>query len=411
MGLATIPEAIEDIKTGKFVIIVDDEDRENEGDLAIAAEKVTPDAINFMATHGRGLICMPIIGERLDELRIPMMVQENTSQFETGFSISVEAKYGVTTGISAHDRSVTIKTIVDPATRPEDIVRPGHTFPLRAKEGGVLVRAGQTEAMVDLARIAGLYPAGVICEIMNADGTMARMPQLEQIAANHNIKIISVAQLIAYRHHSENLIQRVSEAKLPTKYGEFMIIAYKSKVDPDEHIALIKGDIITDEPVLVRVHSQCLTGDVFGSMRCDCGDQIDLAMQAIAKEERGVFLYMRQEGRGIGLHNKIRAYALQDQGLDTVEANEALGFAADQRSYGIGAQILVDLGLKNIKLLTNNPKKQIGLEEGYHLKVVERVPIIVQANPNNIAYLETKQKKFGHLLDIKEEINNKSSKN
>ena len=400
MALATVKEAIEDTKAGKLVIIVDDENRENEGDLAIAAEKVTPEAINFMAKHGRGLICMPVIGERLDELRIPMMVQDNTSPYETAFTISVEAKHGTTTGISAHDRATTIKTIIDPATKPEDLVKPGHVFPLRPRDGGVLVRAGQTEAIVDLAKMAGLYPAGVICEVMNEDGTMARMPQLEEMAKKHGIKIISVAQLIAYRRRYEKMVERVSEASLPTKYGDFKIIAYKSTVDPDEHIAVVKGDINTDDPVLVRVHSQCLTGDVFGSMRCDCGDQVGLAMQAIAEEGRGVLLYMRQEGRGIGLHNKIKAYALQDQGLDTVEANEALGFEPDQRDYGIGAQILVDLGLKNIKLLTNNPRKQIGLEDGYGLNVVERISIVAECNPNNIDYLKTKRHKMGHLLDI-----------
>ncbi|MCX6012199.1 MAG: bifunctional 3,4-dihydroxy-2-butanone-4-phosphate synthase/GTP cyclohydrolase II [Chloroflexi bacterium] len=398
MALATIPEVIADLKAGKIIIIVDDENRENEGDLAIAASKVSPEAINFMAKHGRGLICMPVSGERLDELRIPMMVQDNNSRFFTAFTVSVEAKHGVTTGISAHDRSTTVKTIIDPATKPEDIVKPGHTFPLRAKEGGVLVRAGQTEAIVDLAKLAGLYPAGVICEIMNQDGTMARMPQLEKLATEFNLKIISVAQLIAYRRRYEHLIKRVSEANLPTKYGEFKIIAYKSTVDPDEHVALIKGDISNGKPVLVRVHSQCLTGDVFGSLRCDCGDQITLAMDAINKEGAGVFLYMRQEGRGIGLHNKIRAYALQDKGLDTVEANEALGFAADERDYGIGAQILVDLGLKNIRLLTNNPKKRIGLE-AYELNIIETVPIIATPNPKNIKYLQTKKNKMGHILE------------
>jgi 3,4-dihydroxy 2-butanone 4-phosphate synthase/GTP cyclohydrolase II len=402
MALATIKEAIEDIKAGRMVIIVDDEDRENEGDLAIAAEKVTPEAINFMAKYGRGLICMPVTGKRLDELRLPMMVQDNTSPFTTGFTVPVEAKHGTTTGISAHDRATTVKTIIDPATKPEDLVKPGHMFPLRARDGGVLVRAGQTEAIVDLVKLAGLYPAGVICEVMNEDGTMARMPQLEIIAKQHSLKIISVAQLIAYRRRYEKMVERVSEALLPTNYGEFKIIAYRSTVDPDEHVALVKGDINTGDPVLVRVHSQCLTGDVFGSMRCDCGDQIGLAMQAIAEEGRGVLLYMRQEGRGIGLHNKIKAYALQDQGMDTVEANEALGFDVDQRDYGIGAQILVDLGLKNIKLLTNNPRKQIGLEEGYDLNVVERIPIVAECNPKNIDYLKTKSQKMGHLLNIKE---------
>lgn len=399
MALYSINKAIEDIKAGKFVIIVDDENRENEGDLAIAAEKVTPEVINFMAKHGRGLICLPIIGERLDELKIPMMVQENTSKFSTAFTVSIEAKHKVTTGISAHDRAMTVKTVLDPHTKPEDLVRPGHIFPILARGGGVLVRAGHTEAIVDLARLAGLYPAGVICEIMADDGTMARLPQLESIAEKFGIKIISIADLIAYRRRHEKLVQRVAEAKLPTKYGEFIAIAYRSTVDADEHVALVKGDISGDEPVLVRVHSECLTGDVFGSLRCDCGAQIDLAMQDIAKEGRGVFLYMRQEGRGIGFHNKLRAYALQDQGLDTVEANIALGFEPDLRDYGIGAQILADLGLHKIKLLTNNPKKVVGLQ-GYGLEVTETAPLVVSPNPYNISYLETKKKKLGHLLEI-----------
>jgi 3,4-dihydroxy 2-butanone 4-phosphate synthase/GTP cyclohydrolase II len=399
MALATIPEAIEDIKAGKFIIIVDDEDRENEGDLALAAEKVTPEAINFMAKYGRGLICMPISGKRLDELQIPMMVTNNTSRFSTAFTVSVEAKKGVSTGISAADRAQTVKTILDPATKPEDLARPGHMFPLRARDGGVLVRAGQTEAIVDLARLAGLYPAGVICEIMNEDGTMARRPQIEVMARKFDIKIISVADLIAYRRRHEKLVHRVAEAKLPTKHGEFVAIAYRSDIDPDEHLALVIGDISGEEPVLVRVHSECLTGDVFGSLRCDCGEQVDLAMEVIAEEKRGVFLYMRQEGRGIGFHNKIRAYALQDKGLDTVEANISLGFAPDLRDYGIGAQILADLGLHKIRLLTNNPKKVIGLE-GYGLKVVETVSIVCPPNPYNLHYLETKQKKLGHLLEL-----------
>ncbi len=403
MRLATIPEAIEDIKAGKMVIIVDDEDRENEGDLAMAAEKVTPAAINFMAKYGRGLICTPVIGERLDELRIPMMVQKNTSRFETAFTVSIEAKQKVTTGISAHDRAATIKSVVDPASKPQDFVSPGHTFPLRAKDGGVLVRAGQTEAIVDLVRLAGLYPAGVICEVMNEDGTMARLPQLEVVAQQHGLKIVTVADLIAYRRRTEKLVKRVAEASLPTRYGDFTAIAYKSVTDPDQHVALVKGDISGEEPVLVRVHSECLTGDVFGSLRCDCGEQIDLAMQAIADEGRGVLLYMRQEGRGIGLHNKIRAYALQDNGLDTVEANESLGFPADLRDYGIGAQILVDLGLTNIRLLTNNPKKVVGLE-GYGLRVVETLPIVCKPNPLNIDYLKTKQSKLGHLLEIEQTV-------
>jgi 3,4-dihydroxy 2-butanone 4-phosphate synthase/GTP cyclohydrolase II len=399
MGLATIEEAVKDVKEGRFVIIVDDEDRENEGDLALAAEKVSPQAINFMTKYGRGLVCLPAIGERLDKLQLPLMVDENTCKFGTAFTVSVDAKQGTTTGISAADRAQTVKTVIDPATQPDDLVRPGHIFPLRAREGGVLVRAGQTEAIVDLAKLAGLYPAGVICEIMNEDGTMARLPQLEKIAEKFEIKIISVADLIAYRRRHEKLVHRVAEAKLPTKYGEFTAIAYRSDIDPDEHLALVMGDLDTEEPVLVRVHSECLTGDVFGSLRCDCGDQIGMAMESIAKEGRGVFLYMRQEGRGIGFHNKIKAYALQDEGLDTVEANLSLGFPSDLRDYGIGAQILADLGLHDIKLLTNNPKKVIGLE-GYGLKVVEKVPIIITPNPYNRNYLVTKQKKMGHRLEI-----------
>ena len=401
MALATIPEAIEDIKAGRFVIIVDDEGRENEGDLVMAAEKVTPEAINFMAKHARGLICLPVIGERLDELRIPLMVGENTSRHETAFTISIEAKHRVSTGISAYDRAVTIKAVLDPTTKPEDLARPGHTFPLRAREGGVLVRVGHTEAIVDLARLAGLYPAGVICEIMAEDGTMARFPELEVMAQQHGLKMVTIADLIAYRRRHERLVERMAQANLPTRYGEFIAIAYKSTIDPDEHVALVKGDISGQEPVLVRVHSECLTGDIFGSMRCDCGGQITMAMQAIANEGRGGFLYMRQEGRGIGLHNKIAAYALQDQGMDTVEANESLGFPADLRDYGIGAQILVDLGLRDIRLLTNNPRKVVGLE-GYGLRVVETLPLIVTPNPVNIHYLETKQQKMGHLLEMEE---------
>ncbi|MBI2830773.1 MAG: bifunctional 3,4-dihydroxy-2-butanone-4-phosphate synthase/GTP cyclohydrolase II [Chloroflexi bacterium] len=399
MALSTIPEAIEDIKAGKFVIIVDDEDRENEGDLAIAAEKVTAEAINFMSLHGRGLICQPIIAKRLDELKIPLMVQENTSRFSTAFTVSVEARHKVSTGISAADRSQTVKVMVDPATRSEDLVCPGHMFPLRARDGGVLARAGHTEAIVDLARLAGLYPSGVICEILNADGSMARLPQLEVLATRFGLKIISVSDLIKYRTHHERLVRRVVEAKLPTKYGVFTAIAYKSDIDPSEHLALVTGNVCTGEPVLVRVHSECLTGDIFGSLRCDCGEQIGLAMQAIAKEGRGVFVYMRQEGRGIGFHNKLRAYALQDKGLDTVEANLSLGFPEDLRDYGIGAQILADIGLHQVRLLTNNPRKVIGLE-GYGLKVVETVPIVTVPNEYNRRYLETKQKKMGHLLEV-----------
>jgi 3,4-dihydroxy 2-butanone 4-phosphate synthase / GTP cyclohydrolase II len=399
MTLSTIPEAIQDLKEGKFLLIVDNEERENEGDLAIAAEKVTPEAINFMARYGRGLICLPIIGQRLDELGIPMMVGQNTSRFTTAFTVSVEAKHKVSTGISAADRAQTVKTIIDPGSKPSDLVYPGHMFPLRAKEGGVLVRAGHTEAIVDLARLAGLYPAGVICEVLNDDGTMARLPQLTVLAEKFGIKIISVTELIAYRSRHEKLVHRVAEAKLPTKYGEFQAVAYKSDVDPAEHIALVMGDVAANGPVLVRVHSECLTGDVFGSLRCDCGEQVSLAMKSIAKEGRGVLLYMRQEGRGIGFHNKIRAYALQDKGMDTVEANICLGFAPDLRDYGVGAQILNDLGIHEIRLLTNNPKKVISLE-GHGLKVVQTVPIIIPPNPHNRQYLETKQNKMGHKLDL-----------
>jgi len=402
MEFATIPEAVKDIKAGKFIIIVDDENRENEGDLAIAAEKVTPEAINFMAKHARGLICLPIIGHRLDELRVPLMVQDNTAKFSTAFGVSVEAKHKTSSGISAHDRAATVKAVLDSKTTPEDLARPGHMFPIRAREGGVLVRAGHTEAIVDLARFAGLYPAGVICEIMNEDGTMARLPQLEGMADKFGIKIVSIADLITYRRRNEKLVERVAEAKMPTRYGEFVVIAYRSKVDTDEHVALVKGDISGDKPVLVRVHSECLTGDVFGSLRCDCGDQIALAMEKIVAEGRGVFLYMRQEGRGIGFHNKLRAYALQDQGLDTVEANIALGFEADLRDYGIGAQILADLGLHKIRLLTNNPKKVIGLES-YGLHIVETVDLRTQPTPYNLEYLKTKQKKLGHLLQVDED--------
>ena len=402
--LANIAEAIEDIKAGKFIIIVDDENRENEGDIAIAADRVTPSAINFMAVHARGLICLPICGQRLDELRIPMMVQENTSPHRTAFTISIEAKNKISTGISAFDRAETIKTIVSPTSGADDLVHPGHVFPIRAKDGGVLARAGHTEAIVDLARMAGLFSAGVICEIMNDDGSMARLPQLEVIANKHNLKIISISDLITYRRRYEKMVKKITEAKLPTNYGEFTVMAYKSSVDKTEHIAMVKGDVSGKEPVLVRVHSECLTGDVFRSLRCDCGEQFELAMQKINEEGRGVFLYMRQEGRGIGLHNKLKAYALQDQGMDTVEANIALGFPADLRDYGIGAQILADIGLHNIKLLTNNPKKIVGLES-YGLKVVETVPLLAAPNSYNIRYLETKKNKLGHILDM-EEVNN-----
>jgi len=400
---STITEAIEDIRAGRFVIIVDDERRENEGDLAMAAEKVTPEAINFMAKYGRGLICLPISKQRLEELGIPLMVQENTSRHSTAFTVSIEAKHKVTTGISAFDRAQTIKTVLDPKTKPDDLARPGHVFPLQAREGGILVRSGHTEAIVDLAKLAGLYPAGVICEIMNDDGTMARLRDLEIMAAKYSLNIIAITDLITHRLRHEKLVRKVAEAKLPTKFGEFIAMAYRSSVDANEHVALVKGDISGDSPVLVRVHSECLTGDVFASLRCDCGDQIGLAMQKMDEEGKGVFLYMRQEGRGIGIHNKIRAYALQDEGMDTVEANIALGFPPDLRDYGIGAQILVDLGLHNIRLLTNNPRKVVGLES-YGLKIIETVPLIAPSNPYNIHYLETKQRKLGHILDIGEVI-------
>ena len=399
--LASISEAIEDIGAGKFIILVDDESRENEGDLAIAAERVTPEAINFMTKYGRGLICLPITGQRLDELGIPIMVTNNTSRHSTAFTISIEAKDKVTTGVSAFDRAQTIQTVLDPDTRAGDLVRPGHIFPIRAREGGVLVRAGHTEASVDLARLAGLYPAGVICEIMDEDGTMARLPQLEAVASMFDLKIVAISDLIAYRIRHEKLVQRVTEARLPTKHGEFTAVAYRSAVDAAEHMALVKGNISGDESVLVRVHSECVTGDVFGSLRCDCGAQIEMALQSIAEEDQGVFLYMRQEGRGIGFHNKLCAYALQDQGMDTVEANIALGFGPDLRDYGVGAQILADLGLHNIRLLTNNPKKVIGLES-YGIRIVETVPLIAPSTPYNIRYLKTKQKKLGHILGIEE---------
>jgi 3,4-dihydroxy 2-butanone 4-phosphate synthase/GTP cyclohydrolase II len=350
-----------------------------------------------MARFGRGLICVPLTGERLDDLHVPMMAPNNSSHFGTPFSVSVEARSGVTTGISAADRARTVQVLIDPKSRPEDLVMPGHIFPLRARDGGVLVRAGQTEATVDLCKLAGLYPGGVLCEIMNNDGTMSRLPQLRRFAKRHNLKIISVTQLIQYRMHKEKLVRRVAETKLPTEYGEWRCVAYRALTDPDEHVALVYGEVDGGEPTLVRVHSQCVTGDVFGSQRCDCGEQLHMAMKMISEAGRGVIVYMRQEGRGIGLHNKIRAYHLQDGGMDTVEANEALGFPADRRDYGIGMQILVDLGLKHLRLLTNNPTKRAGLE-GYGLEVVERVPIMSQPNEHNLRYLETKRKKMGHLL-------------
>lgn len=396
-----IEAALEDIRQGKMVILVDDEDRENEGDLTMAAEKVTPETINFMAKYGRGLICLSLTDERLNELRLPMMVSENTSRFQTAFTVSVDARKGVTTGISAADRAATILTAVDESTQPEDLVSPGHIFPLRARQGGVLVRTGQTEGSVDLARLAGLKPAGVICEIMKDDGTMARMPDLRIFAEEHGLKIVTIADLIKYRLNKESLVRRIATATLPTKYGGvFTAIAYENDVDPYHHIALLKGEIRAEDTVLVRVHSQCLTGDVFGSRRCDCEEQLHTAMAMVEKEGKGVIVYMRQEGRGIGLVNKLRAYCLQDMGQDTVEANEALGFKADMRDYGIGAQILADLGLHKIRLLTNNPRKIIGLE-GYGIEVVERVAIETKPHQENIEYLKAKAKKMGHLLSIK----------
>ena len=399
--ISKIEEALEDIRQGKMVILVDDEDRENEGDLTMAAEKVTPEAINFMAKYGRGLICLSLTEERINELRLPMMVSENTSRFQTAFTISIDACKGVTTGISAADRACTILTVVDGSAQPEDLVSPGHVFPLRAKKGGVLVRTGQTEGSVDLARLAGLKPAGVICEVMNDDGTMARMPDLQIFAKNHALKIVTIAELIKYRLSKESLVRRIATAKLPTKYGGlFTAIAYENDVDPYHHIALVKGEIKPEDKVLVRVHSQCLTGDVFGSKRCDCEEQLHSAMAMVEKEGKGVIVYMRQEGRGIGLVNKLKAYSLQDSGKDTVEANEALGFKADMRDYGIGAQILVDLGLHKIRLMTNNPRKIIGLE-GYGIEVIERVPIETKPHQENIEYLKAKATKMGHLLSIK----------
>jgi 3,4-dihydroxy 2-butanone 4-phosphate synthase/GTP cyclohydrolase II len=395
----TIPEAIEDIREGRMLVVIDDEDRENEGDLTIAAEKVTPDVINFMARHGRGLICLPMTGERLDALRIPLMVQdeENSAKFGTAFCVPIEAKKGTTTGISAADRSRTVLAAIDPRTRPEDLARPGHMFPLRAVPGGVLQRSGQTEAAVDLARLAGLNPAGVICEIMNEDGTMARLPELQLFCRTHDLKMITVKDLIRHRMSHERLVRKIAEANLPTTYGGFRIHAFESVIDRQQNVALVMGDLTGEDAILVRVHSQCLTGDIFHSTRCDCGDQLDKALDIISKAGKGVLLYLGQEGRGIGLVHKIMAYQLQDQGKDTVEANEALGFKADQRDYGIGAQILVELGVRRMRLMTNNPRKFVGLE-GYGLEIVERVPLEVPPSAESRRYLKTKKDKLGHLL-------------
>jgi 3,4-dihydroxy 2-butanone 4-phosphate synthase / GTP cyclohydrolase II len=394
---SSIEEAIEDIRAGRMVVVCDAEDRENEGDLTLAAQFATPEAINFMATHGRGLICLALTPDRCDELGLDLMAAKNESAFQTAFTVSVEAREGITTGISAHDRAHTIQVAIDPAARPRDLVQPGHIFPLKAKAGGVLERTGQTEAAVDLARLAGLNPSGVICEVMNDDGTMARVPDLERYCATHGLKMVTVADLIAYRRRNDKLIERVVEAQLPTKFGDFRVVGFRSLVDDKHHVAMVKGEIDGQDDVLVRVHSECLTGDVFHSLRCDCGQQLEDALARIEEEDRGVLLYLAQEGRGIGLLNKLRAYRLQEEGRDTVDANLELGLPADLRDYGIGAQILVDLGLSSIRLLTNNPKKIVGLE-GYGLEVTDQVPIQHAANEHNVAYLRAKKERLGHLL-------------
>ncbi len=400
MPLSSVDEAVAAIKAGRMVIIVDDEDRENEGDLAVAAEKATPDVVNFMAKYGRGMICTPMMADRLEQLRIPMMVHDNTARLGTAFTVTVDALEGTTTGISAHDRAKTIEVLIDPKAEPEDLARPGHIFPLRYMKGGTLVRAGQTEASVDLAVLAGLYPAAVICEVMAEDGTMARMPELERLSDAHGIPVVSVADIIAYRLEHERLVDRVAEARLPTEFGDGVAYSYSSLVDKDEHVAFVVGEISPDVPTLVRVHSECLTGDVFGSLRCDCGEQAALALEAIGRAGNGVFLYMRQEGRGIGIHNKLKAYHVQDDlGLDTVDANVHLGFAPDVRHFGIGAQILADLGVGKMRLLTNNPRKVVGLDS-FGLEIVERVPIQASVNSENIHYLQTKRDRLGHILDV-----------
>jgi 3,4-dihydroxy 2-butanone 4-phosphate synthase/GTP cyclohydrolase II len=396
---ATIEEGIEEIRAGRMLLIADDEDRENEVDLVMAAERATPEAVNFMTIHGRGLICVPMMGEQLQALQIPMMVTDNTAPLGTAFTVSVDARKGVTTGTSAYDRALTIQTLIDPSTRSDDLTRPGHIFPLRAMPGGVLRRAGHTEAGVDLARMAGLNPAAVICEVLTDDGGMARVADVTELSQKHGLKIITIKAMIEYRLRKEKLIKRVASTRLPNEYGEFTVLAYETSVDDNVPVALVLGDVSGDDPVLVRVHSECLTGDVFGSRRCDCGAQLDKAFQRIQEAGKGVLVYMRQEGRGIGLVNKLKAYQLQDQGKDTVEANQALGFSADLRHYGIGAQILVDLGLKNLRILTNNPKKIVGIE-GYGLRVVERVPLEVPVTDANRSYLQTKSNKLGHLLSV-----------
>lgn len=398
MPFSPVEEVIADIRAGKMVIVVDDEDRENEGDLVCASEKIMPEMVNFMATHGRGLICAPLLPAATERLGLPLMVRRNTESHGTNFTVAVDAAHGVTTGISASDRATTIRVLANPMSEPQDLVRPGHILPLQAMQGGVLRRAGHTEAAVDLARLAGLEPAGVICEILNEDGTMARLPQLVEFAKKHDLKVATIESLIEYRRREEKLVERVETINMPTDYGEFLLHLYESRLNPNEqHIALVKGDIDPTTPALVRVHSECLTGDVFGSRRCDCGSQLHSALAQIEESGAGVLLYMRQEGRGIGLANKIRAYKLQEEGLDTVEANERLGFGSDLRDYGIGAQILHDVGVRKIRLLTNNPRKVVGLD-GHHLEIVEKVPIKVSPNPHNEKYLETKRDKLGHFL-------------